>query len=322
VGFDDHESHFNLHPTWADRRVLVIGGTGFLGQRLTRRLVHLKAQVTVTVCEQDTPAQITALPKEVSQRKGDVRDFGQIFQLINAVEPEIIFHLAAVGANDPFVSEEAALQVNLHGTLNTLRAVQQAENGCAQRLQRIVVAGTSYEYGSGGVLDPGNVYAASKVAAWAFCRMYYRAYGTPVVVARPFNVYGPGQIGRTLIPSAIRAALNGESYPTTPGEQRRDFVYVNDVIDGFLVIASAAGLEGASLDLGTGQATSVRQVVELIFEMCGGRSRPQIGALPYRPGVVWELVADADRTKRLTGWQARVGLKEGLTSTIRALAAT
>jgi nucleoside-diphosphate-sugar epimerase len=139
-----------------------------------------------------------------------------------------------------------------------------------------------------------------------------------VVVARPFNVYGPGQNKQALIPSAIRAALSGQDFPMTPGMQRRDFIYIEDVLEGFLAIAMANSIDGESLDLGTGQATSVRDVVARIFALTKGESRPQIGALPYRPGVVWELVANADRTKQLTGWHAKIGLDQGLRSTIEA----
>jgi nucleoside-diphosphate-sugar epimerase len=152
--------------------------------------------------------------------------------------------------------------------------------------------------------------------------MHYRAYGTPVVVARPFNAYGPGQDQRALIPSAIRAALIGEDFPITPGEQRRDFIFVTDVIDGLLEVATAHGIEGKSLDLGTGHATSVRDVVERVFSLCGGGGKPQVGALAYRPGVIWELVADADRTEQLTGWRAKIGLEEGLKATIKAAVET
>lgn len=309
--------------------MLVTGGTGFLGQHLTRRLVGLGARVAVALRDGAramlTHARAVALPLEVDCRDGDVRNYGQMRRLVEAVAPEIIFHLAAVGATAPFIAEEMALRVNLYGTLNLLRAVQRGQAG---DVKRVVVVGTSYEYGAGGALDPGNVYAASKVAAWAFCRMYYRAHGTPVVVARPFNVYGPGQDERALIPSAIRAALSSQDFPTTPGEQRRDFLYVSDLIEGFLALALTEGIEGESLDLGTGVATPVREVVERIFALVaelGATSavaRPQIGALPYRPGVVWELVADADRTAQLTGWRAQTELDRGLRSTIKSFIET
>jgi nucleoside-diphosphate-sugar epimerase len=299
-----------LNGEWTDRRVLVTGGTGFLGQHLTRRLVERGAKVTVTLCDSDGPEQIATLPQKVGRLDGDVRHEEQMQWVIETVAPDTVFHLAAVGVNDFFIAAEVALQVNLHGTLNLLRAVQRAG------VRRIVVAGTCYEYGEGSALDPGNVYAASKVAAWAFCRMHYRAFGTPVVVVRPFNVYGPGQDERALIPSAIRAALSGQDFPTTPGEQQRDFIYVDDLIEGFLCVALADGVEGQSLDLGTGQATAIREVARRIFDLVGVPERLQVGALPYRPGVVWELVADAARTTRLTGWRAQVGLEQGLRATI------
>jgi nucleoside-diphosphate-sugar epimerase len=151
--------------------------------------------------------------------------------------------------------------------------------------------------------------------------MYWRAHGLPVVTARPFQVYGPGQPARTLIPSAIGAALAGEDFPMTPGEQERDFVYVEDVVAGLLAAAGAPGIEGESLDLGTGIARPVCQVVERIWALAEARGRVLPGALPYRPGeggstAPLHIVADADRTARLTGWRARVGLEEGLKRTI------
>ncbi len=293
---------------WVDRRVLVTGGTGFLGQHLVRRLAELGARVTVTLCASDGPEQIAALPASVARHDGDVCHGAQIRQVVRDVAPDTIFHLAAVGVTEPFLDVETALQVNLYGTLNVLQA---ADGAC-----RVIVAGTSYEYGEDGALDPGNVYAASKVAAWAFCRMHYRAFETPVVVVRPFNVYGPGQSQRALVSSAIRAALDEQGFDTTPGEQQRDFIYVDDLVRGFLVAAVSDGIDGKSLDLGTGQATSVRDIVRRIFALAGASCQPAIGALPYRPGIVWKLVANAERTARLTGWRAKTSLDQGLQMTI------
>jgi nucleoside-diphosphate-sugar epimerase len=305
--------------TWAGRRVLLTGGTGFVGQHLTRRLVQLGVELTVALGPDEVPALVDALPPEAERCQGDVRDEGAVGELFRAAQPEFVFHLAAVGVTEPFIAEETALAVNLYGTLNLLRAATQAG------VRRLVVAGTSYEYGERsavGQLDPGNVYAASKVAAWAFCRMFYRAYGAPVVVVRPFNIYGPGQSQRALIPAAIRAACSHTDFETTPGEQRRDFIYIDDVIEGLIAAAVAPEIEGESLDLGTGLATPVRQVVERVFALAASDGHPRIGALPYRPGVVWDLVANAERTAQLTGWRAKTDLSQGLRATIEALAAT
>jgi UDP-glucose 4-epimerase len=172
------------------------------------------------------------------------------------------------------------------------------------------------------VLDPYNAYAASKVAAWAFGRMYWRAHGLPVVTVRPFQVYGPGQPPQCLIPAAIRAVVSGEDLAMTPGEQERDFIYVQDVVDGLLATVEAPGIEGTSLDLGTGSGHSVRHVVERIWQIAEATGQVRPGALSYRLGETMRLVADADRTAQLTGWRATTPLEEGLRATIDSLQPT
>ena len=106
----------------------------------------------------------------------------------------------------------------------------------------------------------------------------------------------------------------------TPGEQERDFIYVDDVVEGMLAAAQAPGIEGESVDLGTGQVYEIRQVITRIWEMVGAQGRMLPGALPYRLGEVMLSIADANRTTRLTRWQARVELEDGLGRTIEAIA--
>jgi nucleoside-diphosphate-sugar epimerase len=108
----------------------------------------------------------------------------------------------------------------------------------------------------------------------------------------------------------------------TPGEQQRDFISVGDVVDGLCVAASVAGIDGQSLDLGTGQVHTLRGVVERIWDLAGAQGRILPGALPYRPGEVMFLAADADRTARLTGWRASNSLDEGLREMLWALSAS
>ncbi len=288
--------------------VLVVGATGFIGRHLVRRLAEAGAEVWTTGLPGEEPPPGTARHSPL-----DIRDAQSVSALVRRCQPQIVFHLAAVGVTDPAVDPALALAVNGGGTVNLLQALRE------QGAERVVLAGTCYEYGTREAaegLDPFNPYGASKVAAWAFGRMFWRAYGLPVVTARPFQVYGPGQPPHTLVPAAIRAALSGDDFSMTPGEQQRDWIYVQDVVGGLMAASSAPGIEGKSLDLGTGKTHSVRQVVERIWEMSGARGRILPGSLPYRPGEVMHLAADADRTARLTGWRAAVGLEEGLRRTI------
>jgi nucleoside-diphosphate-sugar epimerase len=141
--------------------------------------------------------------------------------------------------------------------------------------------------------------------------MFQRAEGWPIVGVMPFQTYGPGQPARTVLGAALRAAQAGENFPATSGEQARDWIYIDDVVEGILASARAENIEGETIELGTGVGTPVREVVTRLFEFVG-QGRPLIGALPQRPGEVAEQIANAARTEQLIGWRAKVGIEAGL----------
>ncbi|MCP4544696.1 MAG: NAD(P)-dependent oxidoreductase [Chloroflexi bacterium] len=309
---------------WAKQRVLVTGAAGFIGQRLVQRLVDAGAQVYAGVAPDENPEQVDALPTQAQRLRFDLRDAKAVQAAVVQAVPQIIIHLAAVGATNPGVDPVLALAVNAGGALHLLDALKQQASK-DDHTRRVVLVGTCYEYGARkaregvGCFDPFNTYAASKVAAWAFGRAYWREHGLPTVTVRPFQVYGPGQASHTLISAAVRAALAGNDFSMTLGEQQRDFIYVDDIVEGMLAAATSLGIEGHSLDLGTGHVHLMREVIERIWTMTSARGRIMAGALPYRSGEVMHLVADADHTARLTGWRAQVGLEEGLRCTIETI---
>lgn len=293
--------------------VFLTGATGFIGRPLVRALLARGCEVSALVL----PAEADRLPGEVRAFVGDISDAEVVAGAIAEAGPAVIYHLAAVGLTNPGLPMADALRVNVGGTINVLEGVRAAGD-----VGRVVLVGSSYEYGarrSDDDLDPFNAYGASKSAAWAFARAAHNAWSSPLVWVRPFQVYGPGQPAKALMPAAIQAALYGDDFATTGGEQQRDFVYVGDVVEGLLAAGVAPDVEGRVLDLGTGRLTRVREVIDRVWSLAAAEGRILAGALPYRPGEVAAIPANVRRTRLLTGWEAATSLDEGLALTIAAL---
>ena len=297
--------------------ILLTGATGFIGRRLSQELLRAGCAVSALVL----PDEVDNVLPGIRAIVGDVTDHDAVVRALAVTQPEGVFHLAAVGTTDTGLPMAEACRVNVGGMIALLEAVRD------DPVRRVVAIGTSYEYGarrSDDGLDPFNTYSASKVAAWAFARAAYNAWGLPVVSVRPFQVYGPGQRREALVPAAILAALRGEDFRMTKGEQQRDFVYVDDIVQGLIAAMVAPDVEGRVLDLGTGMLSRVLDVVQRIWDLTeAGRSeaggRILAGALTYRPGEVSAIPADVQRTRLLTGWEAQVALDQGLALTIESL---
>lgn len=278
-------------------RVIVTGATGFIGRALVKRLAAEGAAVTALVREEAGRKFGDGLPPDVEAVEVDLRYAAGIKRAVDSVSPTLVIHLAAIGVTDPFLPIAEALRGNVETTINLLKAV-------AGRC-RVLAARTP------GEIECINPYAASKAAAWQFCRMFGRTEGWPIVGVMPFQTYGPGQPARTVLGAALKAARAGENFPATSGEQLRDWICIDDVVDGILASARAENIEGESIELGTGVGTPVREVVARLFEIVG-KGRPLIGALPRRPGEVAEQIANAARTEQLIGWRAKIGIEAGL----------
>lgn len=291
-------------------RVLVTGATGFVGRALVPHLVQHGFAVTTLLREQSVgpvwPPEITAVRPHIDVVYADLRNFQLTARAIRDAQPDVVIHLAAVGVSDPFLPVDTAVRHNLTGTINLLRACFEKST----TIQQCIVARTP------GELASMNVYAASKAAAWNFCEMYGRTQQWPIHGAMIFQAYGPGQSPRNLIPAAIAAARAGQDFPMTAGTQQRDWIYVTDVAAGLGAIVGVSLTPGETIELGSGQSTSLLDVVEMIYRLtaCGGRPLP--GTLPSRPGEVEMQVANAAMTKERIGWGTAVTLEEGIKKVI------
>jgi UDP-glucose 4-epimerase len=291
---------------WAGLKVLVTGGSGFIGVNLCRYLCKAGSQVHAT----SRTKRVTE-PGGPTWWQGDLTDLATARYLVSSIKPDIIFHLSGmVGASPGLDLVLSTFHSLLASTVNLL-AVSAEES-----YRRIVLVGSLTEpQPSQGELTPGSPYAAAKWASGVYGRMFYSLYGTPCVMVRPFMTYGPGQDPKKLIPSVTLALLKGESPKLSSGQWQADWVYIDDVIEGFLQAALVPRIEGATIDLGSGTLVSVRTVVEQLVSVIGSDIKPLFEVLPDRP---FEQVRLADTVNSFAklGWKATTSLERGLQQTV------
>jgi len=291
---------------WSQLRVLVTGGRGFLGSHLCRRLVDCGAEVHATSRVERAQHDL-----ELRWRQADLADIGVARRLVSEVRPDIVYHLA--GSVTAVPGKEFVLPTFhslLASTVNLLVAA--TERGC----RRVILCGSLNEpQAQHGEVTPSSPYAAAKWAASGYGRMFQALYGTPTVILRTYMTYGPGQDTRKLIPSVIGSLLDGVSPRLSSGEWSADWIYVDDVIEGFLSAAHRPNIEGSTLDLGSGQLRTVRSIVEQIVTTMRSSIQPQLGVLPDRPFAP-QCVANTEESLAKLGWHASTTFEAGLHRTV------
>lgn len=330
------------------RKVLVTGGAGFIGAHLVRALTQRGDAVRILdnlatgtvenlslalsqpsegIREALTAAR--AHPVRLSDRceilLGDIRDAGALAAACEGVE--IVFHQAALRSVPRSVKDPVSThEVNGTGTLRLLEA------GRGARVRLVVNASSSSVYGDtplpkheAQLPHPRSPYAASKLAAEAYCQAYARVFGLQTVSLRYFNVFGPWQDPASeyaaVIPKFIRLALLGEALPVDgDGRQSRDFMYVDNVVEANL-LAAEADLEGpAVLNVGSGGRYSVLDLVAHLEQIL--QRRLEIRHAPARPGDMRDTQADIGLAHRLIGYTPQVSFAEGLRITVQAMRET
>lgn len=286
-------------------RILVTGASGFIGGHLCRYLV--RAGHRVTGVSRRHPDQ---LPADVIPCEADVSDPGQVDGLLKREKPDVIFHLASCvkGSRDR-TWVRPTFDANLASTVYLLESAER--QGC----RRFVLTG-SLEEPDQVQAPPSSPYAAAKFAATSYARMFHALYDFPAVIARVFMVYGPDQKDETkLIPYVIDSLLHNRSPKMSSGARLVDWIYVDDVVEGLVRLASADGVTGHTVDLGTGKLESVRSVVEQLARLMGASVPLHFEAGADRP-MEQVRAADVAATESRIGWRPSTSLEAGLQATI------
>ncbi len=308
------------------KHALVTGADGFIGSHLVDLLLSRGIKVRA-LCQynsfndwgwldgrRDPGLEIVC---------GDVRDAAFCRRAAQGVDT--IFHLAALIAIPySYEAPESYVDTNISGTLNMCQAAKELG------IERLIVTSTSEVYGTALYVpidekhprQPQSPYSATKIGADAIAKSYYNAFGLPVVIARPFNAYGPRQSARAIIPTIISQIASGKR-EIMVGDLRptRDFNYVEDTCRGFLALAETDGIEGEEINIATGTEITMADTFDTIARVMEADVKFTVDPARLRPAKseVFRLCGDNTKITTLTPWRPQVSFEEGIARTVRWL---
>lgn len=310
-------------------RILLTGADGFIGSHLTEELVKQGYEVKAFVCYNsfNTWGWLDTLPYSIMHHvevfQGDIRDPHGVKTAMKG--SSAVFHLAALIAI-PFSyhSPDAYVDTNIKGTLNILQAARELE------LERVLVTSTSEVYGTAKYVpidenhpfQGQSPYSATKIGADRLAESFYRSFNLPVTIVRPFNTYGPRQSARAVIPTIITQLLAGKTEiklgALTP---TRDFNYVKDTANGFIEIYKSSKTIGEEINIATQKEISIGELASELIRQINPQARIICDERRLRPekSEVNRLLGSNEKIRRLTEWEPRYSLREGLSETVQFL---
>lgn len=313
--------------TFRNKKILVTGADGFIGSHLTESLVAAGADVTAFVYYNSFGSWgwiDTFAPETRSKLKifaGDIRDPNGVRRAVEG--QDIVFHLAAlIGIPFSYHSPDSYVDTNIKGTLNVLQACRDSE------VSRLLVTSTSEVYGTAKYVPMDeshpyqgqSPYSATKIGADRLAESFYRSFGLPLSIVRPFNTFGPRQSARAVIPTIITQLLAGATEIKLGSlSPTRDFNFVYDTVAGFLAIASSDDTIGQEINIATQSEVSIGQLAEELVAQISPEAKIVSDSERIRPkdSEVERLYGANDKLKRLTNWEPEFDLSGGLAETIR-----
>lgn len=303
-----------------NRKILLTGGTGFLGHHLVQALLYRKADVTLLIQPHEKTWRLDSMDETFHIVRATLTNREETKAAVREMRHEVIIHFASMmeRRRDLSILDELCAH-HVESTINLIMAAD------PEVTKLIINTGTSEEYGEQAdpfvetlPIDPVSPYSASKGAATIMATYLSKAIDVPVVTMRPFITYGPGQIHDTLIPFLIKGVLEKRTVELTEGLQYRDFIFVDDLVSCYLaVIAKSASIKTPTVfNVGTGKRLRVRDVVETIADLMSDQDDLKIGARPMRPGEPESMIADIRKAQEVLEWVPTVSLRDGLERTI------
>jgi NAD dependent epimerase/dehydratase len=309
-----------------NKKILVTGADGFIGSHLVEALLNEGCNIKAFVFYNsfNSWGWLDTLPKEklnsIEIIAGDIRDPNGVRTALKDID--IVFHLAALIAI-PFSyhSPDSYVDTNVKGTLNVLQACRDYD------VERVIVTSTSEVYGTAQYvpinethpLQAQSPYSASKIGADKIAESFFRSFEMPVVIARPFNAYGPRQSARAIIPTIITQLLSGnEDIRLGSLHPTRDFNYVRDICNGLILLSKFDEAIGKEVNIGSNTEISIGTLADMLIKLLNAKVKIVTEDLRKRPdkSEVERLVCDNSLIKEITSWEPETLLKDGLLETI------
>ena len=302
-----------------NNQALVTGAAGFIGSNLVRRLINEHAIVHILIKKDTNIERLQDIKNDIFIHRINIDEQIKLSNLIRKNQFKYIFHLAAHGSNSYQTDIREMISTNIVGLLNLLLALNESN------YKAFINTGSSSEYGfknhpmkESDVLIPNSFYSATKGSATLLCQAFVKIFNKPIVTLRPFSVYGPDEPEKRFIPTAINAFLNNTSINLTPGCERRDFIYINDFIDAYIIAAKRANdIKGEVINIGTGIQYSNDDIVKILEKIFKKTIRVHKGRYPKRSWDSPTWVADTKKAKKLINWKAKHTLPEGIAETVK-----
>ena len=309
-------SEKTFHADLVGKRIFLTGATGFVGSHLLRRLINEGCEVHITVRTGSSLWRIEDVVDNYICHTIDLTDLEGVKSLILEIKPDIIFHLAAYGVDYQQQNICQAVSVNITASINLL------ESFLKNKGFRFVYTGTSLEYGHKSLpiseydlSNPMSVYGITKSASVQLLSLIsWQVRHGNLVILRPFSIFGLLEGSHKFFPQVIDKIHKGHPVQMTGGEQVRDYIYVEDLIDAYIMAAVVPlKTKVEIINIGAGKGIPLKEIALNVAKQMGANENLlQFGALPYRPEEIMYSVANIEKAKNLLGWKPKTSLEQGI----------